>query len=106
MKFCTPLLSITLGLLFFYSCSLSEPFYTTSELENSVSGQSYQNADTLHTFLLIGDTGDPELNRPDPFYHSFSTIWRSLRITALPYSGNWQHLRIRKKSDILQQFVR
>jgi len=66
MKLSAPLLCITIGALLFLSCSSSEPFYATPELEAGASNQNYQTADTLHTFMLIGDTGDPELDRPDP----------------------------------------
>ena len=53
-------------LLFLISCSSSEPFYATPQLEENLSQETYQNADTLHTFILIGDTGDPKLDQPDP----------------------------------------
>ncbi|MGM0739116.1 MAG: metallophosphoesterase family protein, partial [Bacteroidota bacterium] len=56
-----------LPLLFILSaCSSSEPFYASPEFEENLPRETYQNADTLHTFILIGDTGDPKLDKPDP----------------------------------------
>ncbi|MDZ7720516.1 MAG: metallophosphoesterase [Balneolaceae bacterium] len=55
-----------LSLFILSSCSSSEPFYASPELEENLSQNTYQNADTLHTFILIGDTGDPKLDQPDP----------------------------------------
>lgn len=55
-----------ISLLILSSCSSSEPFFSSVELEMEKTEQTYENADTLHTFLLIGDTGDPVLGMPDP----------------------------------------
>ena len=60
-----------IGLMFIYSCSASKPFYASSDLEKAADKQNYQNADTLHTFFLIGDTGDPKLEKQDPVLSTF-----------------------------------
>ena len=60
------LLSGLLALFIVSACTSSKPFYASPDLEENLSQETYQNADTLHTFILIGDTGDPKLNQSDP----------------------------------------